>query len=163
VILQEFNVQQTERGSFGSILLPAEMTMAQPVKVGDALIAAARAAADENHRSMAAQIEHWALLGRAVEKTLTTGDAVALKRSEGQLDANTRARVAEALSNALDPNRSNLAKTTIGIRDPIRYETDPALPGLLIQRLPDGSQRIGRMVNREFIVVGSAAETVTTR
>jgi hypothetical protein len=139
------------------------MRMAQPVKVGDALIAAARAAAEENQRSMAAQIEHWALLGRAVEKTLTTGDAVALKRSEGQLDANTRARVAEALSNALDPNRSNLARTTIGLRDPIRYETDPALPGLLIQRLPDGSRRIGRMVNREFIVVGSAAVTVTTR
>jgi hypothetical protein len=139
------------------------MPMPQPVKVSDALIAAARAAADENQRSMAAQIEHWALLGRAVEKTLTTGDAVALKRSEGQLDANTRTRVAEALSNTLDPNRSNLAKTTIGLRDPVRYETDPALPGLLIQRLPDGSRRIGRMVNREFIIVGSTAETATTR
>ena len=137
--------------------------MAQPVKVGDALIAAARAAAGENHRSMSAQVEHWALLGRAVEKTLTTGDVVALKRSEGQLDANARARVAEALSNALDATRSNLARTTIGLRDPVRYETDPALPGLLIQRQPDGSRRIGRMVNREFVVVGSTTETVTTR
>jgi hypothetical protein len=139
------------------------MRMAQPVKVGDALLAAARAAADENHRSMAAQIEHWALLGRAVEKTLTMDDVVALKRSEGQLDAHARARVAEALSNALDATRSNLARTTIGLRDPIRYETDPALPGLLIQRQPDGSRRIGRMVNREFIIVESTAETVTTR
>ncbi len=137
--------------------------MAQPVKVGDALIAAARTAAEENQRSMAAQIEHWALLGRAVEKALTLGDAVALKRSEGQLDAGARARVAEVLSNALDPDRSAVAKTAIGLRDPIRYETDPALPGLLIQRLPDGSRRIGRMVNREFVVVGSAAETATTR
>lgn len=136
--------------------------MAQPVKVGDALIEAARAAAEENNRSMAAQIEHWALLGRAVEKTLTLGDALALKRSEGQLDASARAKVAEALSNALDPDRSNIARTTIGVRDPIRYETDPALPGFLIQRLPDGRRRLGRMVNREFVVVESLAKTMAS-
>ena len=135
--------------------------MAQPVKVGDALIEAARAAAEDNHRSMAAQIEHWALLGRAVEKTLTLGDTQALKRSEGQLDASARGRIAEALTNALDPARSAIAKTTIGLRDAVRYETDPALPGLLIQRLPDGTRRVGRMVNREFILVGSAAEPAT--
>jgi hypothetical protein len=102
-------------------------------------------------------------LGRAVEKTLTVGDAVALKRSEGRLDANARARIADALSNALDPDRSAIAKTAIGIRDPIRYETDPALPGFLIQRLPNGSRRIGRMVNREFVVIGSATEPATAR
>jgi hypothetical protein len=137
--------------------------MAQPVKVGDTLIDAARAAAEDNHRSMAAQIEHWALLGRAVEMTLTQGDAAALKRSEGQLDSSSRARVAEALSNALDPLRSAVAKTAIGLRDAIRYETDPALPGLLIQRLPDGGKRIGRMVNREFVGIELAAETATAR
>jgi hypothetical protein len=135
--------------------------VAQPVKVGDALIEAARTAAEDNHRSMAAQIEHWALLGRAVEKTLTLSDTQALKRSEGQLDARARGRIAEALTNALDPDRASLAKTTIGLRDAIRFETDPALPGLLIQRLPDGTRRVGRMVNREFILVGSAAEPAT--
>jgi hypothetical protein len=56
-----------------------------------------------------------------------------------------------------------VAKTAIGLRDPIRYETDPALPGLLIQRLPDGSRHIGRMVNREFVVLGSSAETAAAR
>jgi hypothetical protein len=115
--------------------------MAQPVKVGDSLIEAARAAAEDNHRSMAAQIEHWALLGRAVEMTLTQGDAAALKCSEGQLDASSRTRV---------------AKTAIGLRNAIRYETDPALPGLLIQRLPDGTRHIGRMVNREFVILEPA-------
>ncbi|HEY6456311.1 MAG TPA: hypothetical protein VIY90_13645 [Steroidobacteraceae bacterium] len=137
--------------------------MAQPVKVGDSLIEAARAAAEENNRSMAAQIEHWALLGRAVEKTLTLGDAVALKRSEGQLDASARARIAQALSNALDPGRSAVTNAVIGLRDPIRYETDPALPGLLIQRRSDGTRRIGRMVNREFVVIEPTAEPATTR
>ena len=132
--------------------------MAQPVQLGDALLEAARTAAEENQRSMADQIEHWVLLGRAVEKALTQGDAQTLKRSEGLLDANARVRIAEALTNALDPHRAALAKTTIGLRDAVRYETDPALPGLLIQRLSDGTRHIGRMVNREFIVIGSIAK-----
>jgi hypothetical protein len=131
--------------------------MPQPVKVADSLIEAARSAAEDSNRSMAAQIEHWALLGRAVEQALTLSDVTALKRSEGQIDAATRARLADALSNALDPLRSALARTAIGLRDPIRYETDPALPGLLIQRLPDGTKRIGKMVNREFVVMPGAA------
>ena len=102
--------------------------MPQPVKVGDALIEAARTAAEENHRSMAAQIEHWALLGRAVEKALTLGDTQALKRSEGQLDSSARGRIAEALTNALDPDRSAIAKTTIGLRDanPLRDRSSAA-------------------------------------
>jgi hypothetical protein len=107
---------------------------------------------------MAAQIEHWALLGRAVEKALTLGDAQALKRSEGKLDASARGRISEALINALDPARSAIAKMTVDLRDAVRYETDPALYVLLIQQLPDATRRIGRMVNREFILVGSAAE-----
>jgi len=135
--------------------------MPQPVKVADTLIDAARVAAEENSRSMAAQIEHWALLGRAVEQALTVGDAAALKRSEGHLDPGTRIRLAEALGNALDPQRAAIAKTSIGLRDPIRYETDPSLPGLLIQRLPDGGRRIGKMVNREFIANAAATETAT--
>lgn len=136
--------------------------MPQPVKVADTLIEAARIAADENNRSMAAQIEHWALLGRAVEQALTLGDAIALKRSEGQISPAVRARLAEALSNALDPQRNALTRTAIGLRDSIRYETDPSLPNMLIQRLPDGSRRIGKMVNREFVPADVAIETPST-
>lgn len=120
-------------------------------------------AAEENQRSMAAQIEHWALLGRVIEKALTLGHAVALKRSEGHLDASTLVRIAEALSNALDPDRSAVTRTAIGLRDPICYETDPALPGLLIQRQPDGTRRVGRMVDRDFVRIDSVTETAITR
>ncbi len=136
--------------------------MALSINVADTLVEAARLAAEENSRSVAAQIEHWALLGRAVEQALTQGDAMALKRSEGQIDPATRARLAAALSNALDPLRSAVAKTAIGLRDAIRYETDPALPDLIIQRLSDGSRRIGKMVNRQFVVEPAAADKAET-
>lgn len=112
---------------------------------------------------MAAQIEHWAMLGRAIEQALTTGDVVALKRSEGRLDSAARAHLAAVLANALDPERRNLARTSIGLRDAIRYETDPALPGMLIQRLLDGRRRVGRLVNREFVAVESTAAGAKTR
>jgi len=134
-------------------MLLREFAMPQPVKVADTLIEAARSAAAETNRSMAAQIEHWAMLGRAVEQALATGDVLALKRSEGRLDSQQRKALAHVLANALDPQRRELARTAIGARDAVRYETDPALPGLLIQRLPDGTRRIGRLVNQEFVPV----------
>ncbi len=131
--------------------------MAQPVKVADTLIQAARGAAAETNRSMAAQIEHWALLGRAVEQALTTGDVLALKRSEGRLDPAQRQALAQVLAGALDPQRRDLAKVAIGARNAVRYETDPSLPGMLIQLLPDGTRRVGRLVNREFVPAESVA------
>ena len=137
-------------------MLPDEIAMAQPVKVADTLIEAARSAAAETNRSMAAQIEHWAMLGRAVEQALTTGDVLALKRSEGRLDPMQRKALAHVLASGLDPQRRELARAAIGARNAVRYETDPALPGLLIQRLPDGTRHIGRLVNREFVPVEPA-------
>ena len=132
--------------------------MSQPVKVADTLLEAARTSAAETNRSMAAQIEHWALLGRAVEHVLTTSDVLALKRSAGDLEGTQRQALVDALSNALDPDRRDLARAAIGMRDRVRYETDPALPGLVIQILPDGTRRAGRLVNREFTPVIEATE-----
>ncbi len=100
--------------------------MAPPVKIADSLLEAARSAAAESNRSMAAQIEHWASLGRAVELALTTGDVLALKRVEGRLDADQRARIAQALTQAFDPQRAALTRSAIGARDAVRYESDPA-------------------------------------
>jgi len=136
--------------------------MSQPVKVAEALLEAARVSAAESHRSMAAQIEHWAVLGRAVEQALTTGDVVALKRSEGRLDDAQRAALVSALAHAFDPTHQDVTRAAIAARDAIRYETDPTLPGLLIQRLPDGQRRVGRLLNREFVPVELASTAVSS-
>ena len=44
--------------------------MGQPVKLSDKLVLEARLAGEDNERSIAGQIEHWARLGRAVESLL---------------------------------------------------------------------------------------------
>lgn len=53
--------------------------MPQPVKLSDSLIEAAREAAPAAHRSLAAQVEHWATLGRAIEGSLTSDESAILK------------------------------------------------------------------------------------
>lgn len=133
--------------------------MPQPVKVTDSLLEAARAAAEDAHRSMAAQIEHWAVLGQAVEHLLTTNDVVTLKRSAGRLEGSRRQALIDTLSNALDPARRELARAAIGIRDHLRYESDPALPELIIQVAPDGTRQAGRLVNRRFEPLAEATES----
>jgi hypothetical protein len=132
--------------------------VSQPLKVADALMDAARTAAAENHRSMAAQIEHWAVLGRAIEQVLITADIVALKRSEGRLDEAQRAELLRVLAHDFEPNRQEMTRAAIAAHDTVRYETDRAMPSLLIQRLPDGQRRVGRMINREFVAVELSSE-----
>jgi hypothetical protein len=53
--------------------------MAQPVKLSDPLINAARKSATSSHRSLAAQVEHWATLGCAIEGALTADQTASLK------------------------------------------------------------------------------------
>jgi hypothetical protein len=54
--------------------------MGQPVKLSDKLVLEARLAGEDNERSIAGQIEHWARLGRAVESLLRPANVVQLKR-----------------------------------------------------------------------------------
>lgn len=54
--------------------------MPQPVKLSDRLLSAARKVAPLANRSIAGQIEHWAVLGRMVEKDLTSSQVLAVKQ-----------------------------------------------------------------------------------
>lgn len=73
----------------------------QPVKVSEALAQLAREEAEVSHRSMAAQIEHWAALGRAAEKLLDHEQVAALKRLGGGAVASTGATAKERVERAL--------------------------------------------------------------
>jgi hypothetical protein len=55
--------------------------MGMSVKLSDDLALSARLEAEATDRSITAQIEHWAKLGRAVEAALKHADVLALKRS----------------------------------------------------------------------------------
>lgn len=55
--------------------------MPTAVKVSEKLLTMARQEAAGSHRSITAQIEHWATIGRAVEVMLAYRDVLALKRT----------------------------------------------------------------------------------
>lgn len=130
--------------------------MPLPVKVSDALLAAARATAAKANRSAAGQIEHWAELGRAIEALVTLPDQLVLKDAAidpapARGDANVRAvlgRLVTAL--AENPDR---APALTRIRDtgaPV-YGAAPGRTDRVVQVWPDGRKVTGRFVGREFV------------
>ena len=129
--------------------------MPQPVKLSDPLIDAARAAAPLAHRSLAAQVEHWAALGRAVDATLTAEQAAQVKRSlhasvaEPPRDAS--AVLIDALVHAVSPAFADQVRASLATRKGPVYGTHAAFPGYLVRYERDGSLTPGRLVNREFI------------
>lgn len=128
--------------------------MGMPVKLSDVLVRAAREEALATDRSITAQIEHWAKLGRAVEAALAHGDTLALKRHPGELArAFPDARLRDAVRATIDRVvAGDVAAVTDALRtraQPV-YGTDPRHPGLVVRIAPDGSRTPGRIVNRRF-------------
>ncbi len=80
--------------------------MGMPVRLSDDLMELAKHAAEEATRSLTAQVEHWALIGRAVENALDHASLTGLKSSGGRLavaipDAARRSAVIEAILEAV--------------------------------------------------------------
>ena len=134
--------------------------MPQPVKLSDALIDAARETAPLAHRSMAAQIEHWASLGRALEGALTLQQSTALKRTvlephppqygASQTSEHARHSVIDALSHSLTPEFQAKIRDQLVTSPLPRYGTHDAFPGYLVRADADGTLTPGRLVDREF-------------
>lgn len=80
--------------------------MGMPVRLSDDLMELARRAAGEATRSLTAQVEHWALIGHAVEKALDHASLTSLKSSGGKLataipDAARRTALTQAILGAV--------------------------------------------------------------
>jgi hypothetical protein len=135
--------------------------MPQPVKLSDALVDAARAAAEDADRSLAGQIEHWARLGRSVDGAVTAADAVKIKRAGKRLaqslpDAELRERLLQSLRLALSQSgHPHVGDTLSGVHR-VRYATAPALPGYVVRVDADGRRTIGRLVERRFVAIDAA-------
>jgi hypothetical protein len=134
--------------------------MPQPVKLSNALVSAARRVASDANRSIAGQVEHWAILGRAIEGMLTSSDASALKRSKGSIenvipDVAKRLAVANAIAHALDSSSRTGLVERIAASEP-KYTSDRAFPGLAVRVDPDGTRTPGRFVDRRFIALSEA-------
>ena len=131
--------------------------MPQPVKISDTLIEAAREAAPLANRSLAAQVEHWAALGRSIEGSLTTDQATTLKRAVREPAAHyaisndtVAAALAQALGKALSStSRAEFSAELSALGRP-SYGTDPALPGFVVRKNPDGTRTAGQWINGDF-------------
>jgi ParD-like antitoxin of type II bacterial toxin-antitoxin system len=131
--------------------------MPAPVKVSDRLLVLARQEARDAHRSLTAQIEHWATLGRAVEVLLSYSDVLALKRTGQALPLPVRVHPDEVharlASLGADPDRG-VVRARIRAAGPV-YEAAEE-PGLIAEVRPDGRRILGRMEGRRFVPVEDA-------
>ena len=120
------------------------INMGQPVKIADGLVLDARMAGEVEHRSIAGQIEFWALLGEALEPLLQGIQVMALMRSKS----------AQPLSASLESVDS--PKGYRRVADHLKslpfphYEPAPGRPGYLVRTKADGKRTVGRFVNRQF-------------
>lgn len=130
--------------------------MGTPVKVADELAEAAKAMAELANRSMAKQIEHWARLGRAVERLVKTSDVMAFKAhladpSDPDKVSAARAaldRLVKALTEGTD--RDAARALILGTGEPV-YEAVPGRRDRVAQVWPDGRKVMGRFVGSDFV------------
>jgi hypothetical protein len=132
--------------------------MGTPLKVSDGLFAVAKQEAQAAQRSITAQVEHWAKIGRAVEMILAHNELLTLKRA-GELltpvypSAARRREVHKLLNRVAAGVDREEVKTRIRATGAPVYATDPAYPGMIVQVLPDGTRRPGRLEGRRFVPV----------
>ena len=131
--------------------------MGMPVKLSDALVRIARTEARAADRSITAQIEHWATLGRSVEAALRHEDALALKESGGDLQrvfpGPSRRQILLLLQRvAAGTDRADLARELS--RGRVVYQSDPNGSGAIERIDPDGTRTLGRMQGRQFVATG---------
>ena len=140
--------------------------MPAPVKISDRLLARAKAEARNAHRSVTAQIEHWATLGRAVEVMTAHRDALMLKRAGEGLSMPSWVRredVEAALSELMHDTDREAVKATIRAPGGPLYAEDPDDPAGVIQIAPDGRRTRGRFEGRTFVATGGASRAKPAR
>ncbi len=123
--------------------------MGMPVKLSDELVKDAREEAEMTDRSLTSQIEHWARLGRKVERVLQHDDVLDLKRAGEVPGPATRSAVLAVLRQiTAEGSRAELA-ATLQYGRTVYQDAGPSR----IERIErDGTRSVGRFVNRRFVV-----------
>ena len=118
--------------------------MGQPVKLSDELVCDARQTAELTERSIAGQIEFWAQLGRSLEPLLRGDRALALRR------AGAARPLSESIASADSESGRQRVKDYLNAQPFPHYESVPGRPGILRRMDEDGTETLGRFVNRVF-------------
>jgi hypothetical protein len=118
--------------------------MSQPVRLPDALVLDARLTGERLSRSIAGQIEFWALLGKALEPLLDGERVLALRKAGRE----------KPLSECLDSVDTEAGRRrlheVLRSRPFPHYEPHPSRRGLLVRIAEDGARTVGRFVGRRF-------------
>lgn len=121
--------------------------MGQPVKLSDTLVDDARSTSAWTDRSIAAQIEHWAALGKAIEPILGYEQLLDLKRRGAARS------LADCLAEVETPMGHERLRSVLEKRPFPHYEPVPGSPGLFLRIEASGKKVRGRFVNRRFVPV----------
>jgi len=130
--------------------------MGTPLKVSDSLFAVAKQEAQATERSITAQVEHWARIGRAVEAILAHQELLTLKQV-GELlaplypSADRRREVHDLLTRITASVDREATKSVLRASGTPLYATDPEHPGMIVQVLPDGTRTPGHLEGRRFV------------
>lgn len=92
-----------------------------------------RADADGHDRSMAAQIEHWSRIGKAIE-TVAPGNSINIVKN-----AKDPSDILSALAAFVAAPNVNALRSQYGSSGAVNYGTDPAHPGVVFQYNRDGT------------------------
>ena len=129
--------------------------MPQPVKLSDALVLEARLAAESRQRSIAGQVEYWASLGRSVERLFDGRQISALQSAE------PAPSIGELLEVVDTPKGRQMFQEFLSSEPYPHYRPYPGGNGLLIRAEEDGTERVGRFVNRQFVVEAPAGRKLS--
>ena len=128
-----------------------------PLRIDGDLIKEAKVSGQVFHRSIAQQVEHWASLGRVMEKVLTVASVAKVKSLNRPVD----------LERVLAGARSEAGKKkTLALlarkKGPL-YGTKPDRPAVLLQYQPDGTAVAGEMIKGEFVRTKRASKAKAGR
>ncbi len=118
--------------------------MGQPVKLSDQLVSDARTVSEISQRSIAGQIEFWASLGQSLEPLLRGDRVIALQQ------AGVTQPLSELISEVDSDEGRRRVHSYLKSRPYPHFKSVPGRSGFLCKIDEDGTETIGRFVNRVF-------------
>jgi hypothetical protein len=131
------------------------MASPSPLRLDLELVRAASASARLHKRSVPRQIELWAEIGRAVEKSVSAEDLIAVREGLARIIVERGAATAEpeeVFAGLARARRRGELSDRVG-ESAVRYQSSPVRPGLLERIAGDGRRTFGRFVDGEFVPV----------
>jgi ParD-like antitoxin of type II bacterial toxin-antitoxin system len=121
--------------------------MPQPVKISDALLLDARQAGEVMHRSINGQIEHWAQLGRSIERLLNGQEIHRLRT------ASPPPLLSDIMASINQPSGRARLQAVLDAKPFPHFRAVPGDRRLMEKIDEDGTKTVGEFIERKFVPV----------